>query len=202
MEIQLGELIEKIKKDGVQSAETEAESILNSAKAQADKIISDAKAEAEKIMSNAKAENEKTVKSGEDALRQAGRNILISFRESVTKEMSAIVGENVNNAYSPEALPGIIANVVQTMSANPDFEDVSVILNNRDFEALEGAVLSALREKMINGVTLKSNDNFDSGFRISVNDGKAYYDYSAKAVTEMLSNYLSPKVSALLKEAE
>ena len=55
---------------------------------------------------------------------------------------------------------------------------------------------------MLSGVTLKANDNFDGGFRIAVNSGAVYYDYSAEAVTDMLSNYLSPKVTALLKEAE
>ena len=48
MEIQLQELIDQIKKDGVEAAETEAESILKSAKAEADRIVSDAKAEAER----------------------------------------------------------------------------------------------------------------------------------------------------------
>ena len=82
MEIQLQELIEQIKKDGVEAAEAQAEAILKSAKEEAERIISDAKALADKIMSDAKNENERTVKSGEDAIRQAGRNLLISFRES------------------------------------------------------------------------------------------------------------------------
>ena len=38
MEIQLQELIDQIKKDGVDAAETEAQSILDSAKAEAEKI--------------------------------------------------------------------------------------------------------------------------------------------------------------------
>ena len=55
---------------------------------------------------------------------------------------------------------------------------------------------------MLKGITLKANDNFDGGFRIAVNDGSAYYDYSAEAVVDMLSNYLNPKVTELLKEAK
>ena len=55
---------------------------------------------------------------------------------------------------------------------------------------------------MTKGITLKANDNFDGGFRIAVNNGGAYYDYSSEAVVDMLSNYLSPKVTAILKEAE
>ena len=77
-----------------------------------------------------------------------------------------------------------------------------MILNSADLKALEESVLAGLKEKMLQGVTLKANDNFDGGFRIAVNNGSAYYDYSADAVVDMLSGYLSPKVTQLLKEAK
>ena len=202
MEIQLQELIAQIKKDGVAAAETQAEAILASAKAEAEKIISDAKAQADKMVADAKAENAKTVASGEDALRQAGRNLLISFRESVARELKAIVGENVTAVYSSENLSQLIIKVVEGWAAKPDAEDISVVLNGEDLKALEETLLAGLKEKMLKGVTLTANDNFDGGFRIAVNDGGVYYDYSAEAVVEMLSNYLSPKVAELMKKAE
>lgn len=202
MEIQLQELIDQIKKDGVEAAENEAVSIVDSAKAQAEKIISDAKAQAEKIMLNAKTENERMVKSSEDAIRQAGRNLLISFRESVARELKAIAGKNVSAVYSSDALSQLIIKVVECWAAKPDAENISVILNSNDLKSIEEALLASLNEKMLGGVTLKANDNFDGGFRIAVNNGAAYYDYSAEAVTDMLSYYLSPKVTELLKEAE
>lgn len=202
MEIQLQELIEQIKKDGVEAAENQAEAILSSAKAEAEKIISDAKAQADKIMADAKTENAKTVKSGEDAIRQAGRNLLISFRESVARELKAIVGDNVNTVYSSDDFAKLIVNAVECWAGKPEADDISVVLNSNDLAKLEEALLAQLKAKMLGGVTLKANDNFDSGFRIAVNNGTVYYDYSAEAVTDMLSNYLSPKVTALLKEAE
>ncbi len=202
MEIQLQELIDQIKKDGVDAAETQAEAIIVSAKAEAEKIIADAKAEADRIMANAKAENAKTVKSGEDALRQAGRNLLISFRESVARELAAIISSNVNTVYSSDDFAKLIVNVVECWAVKPEAEDLTVILNSSDLIKLEEAVFSELKAKMLGGVTLKANDNFDGGFRIVVDNGAIYYDYSAEAVTDMLSNYLSPRVTALLKEAE
>lgn len=202
MEMQLQELIEKIKQDGVKTAEAEAEAILKSANEKAEKIIADAKVEAEKLVLNAKQQNERTVKSGEDAIRQAGRNLLISFRESVTKELEAILNNGVLEAYSPKNLTDLIIKVVEAWSKNTEASDISIILNSNDLKEVEGTLLSALKEKMLQGVTLKANDNFDGGFRIAVNQGQAYYDFSAEAVTDMLAAYLSPKVSALLKEAE
>ncbi|MBQ1183134.1 MAG: V-type ATP synthase subunit E [Clostridia bacterium] len=202
MEIQLQELIEKIKKDGVEAAESEANAILESANNEAERIIAEAKSQAEKIMLDAKKQNERTVKSGEDAIRQAGRNLLISFRESVTKELGVILNNGVLEAYSSKNLSDLIIKVVENLSQNADTSDISIILNSEVLKDIESTLLSALKEKMLKGVTLKANDNFDGGFRIAVNQGQAYYDYSAEAVTEMLSAYLSPTVAALLKEAE
>ena len=98
--------------------------------------------------------------------------------------------------------PFLIINVVEGWTKNPEVESVAAILSSEDLQSLEDTLLAQIKEKMLSGVTLKANDNFDGGFRIAVNDGSAYYDYSAAAVVDMLSNYLSPKVAALLKEAE
>ncbi len=201
MEIQLQELIDQIKKDGVEVAESEAKSIIDTAKAEAEKIISDAKAQAEKILADAKTENEKMVKSSEDAIRQAGRNLLISFRESVTRELKAIINENVASVYSSDMFAQLIKNVVESWAEKTDTEDIAVILNSNDLKAFEETALTALKERISKDITLKANDNFDGGFRIAVNNNGAYYDYSAEAVVDMLSNYLSPKVTQLLKEA-
>ena len=202
MEIQLQELIEQIKKDGVEAAAAQAEAMLESAKAEAEKIVAEAKAEAEKIMLGAKNETDRMVKSGEDAIGQAGRNLLISFRESVTKELNAVVGENVTAVYKSDALAQLVIKAVEAWAAKPEVEDISLMLNSEDLKKLEDTLLAGLKDKISKGVTLKANDNFDGGFRIAVNESGAYYDYSAEAVVDMLSGYLSPKVTALLKEAK
>ena len=202
MEVQLQELIEQIKNDGVAAAEAEAKTIVDAAKADAEKLIADAQAQADKILAAAKAETERMTKSSEDAIRQAGRNLLISFRESVSRELETIVGENVAAVYSSDAFAELIISIVENWANKPDAEDIAVILNTQDLNKLEETLLAVLKEKMLKGITLKANDNFDGGFRIAVNDGSAYYDYSAEAVVDMLSNYLSPKVTELLKEAK
>ena len=202
MEIQLQDLLDQIKKDGVAAAQAEAASILADAKAEAEKIVADAKQQADKLIASAKAENQRMVASSEDAIRQAGRNLLISFRESVSRELTAITGEAVTAVYSSEALAQLVIQAVESWAKDPNTDDIAVILTSSDLQKLEQTILAGLKEKMLQGVTLKANDNFDGGFRIAVNNGSAYYDYSAEAVVDMLSNYLSHKVTQLLKEAE
>ena len=202
MEVQIQDLIEQIKKDGVEAAANEAENIISSAKTKAEKIISEAQAEADRILENAKAENERMVKSSEDAIRQAGRNLLISFRESISRELGVILNDNVSSVYSSEKMSQLIIKALEELAAKPDSDDLSVILNTENLKSLEETVIAGLKARLLEGVTLKANDNFDGGFRISANGGSAYYDYSAEAVVDMLSDYLSPRVTELLKEVE
>lgn len=202
MEIQLKELLDQIKKDGVEVAEAEAKAIIDNAKSEAEKIIFDAQKEADAIISNAKKENEKIVKSSEEAIRQAGRNLLISFRESVTRELENLLSENVLSVYSSDAFAGLVIKAVENWAAKPDADDLSVILNENDLKMLEETIISGIKEKISGGVTLRASDSFDGGFRIATENGKVYYDYSKDAVVDMLSNYLNPRITALLKEAE
>ena len=127
---------------------------------------------------------------------------MISFRESVARELKTIISESVDAVYSSQALEKIIVDVVERWSINPEVQNLTVILNNDDVERLEKTMIASLKERVKKGVTLKANDNFDGGFRIAVNDDAVYYDYCENAVVEMLSNYLSPKIVKLLKEAK
>ena len=202
MEIQLQELIEQIKKDGVAAAEKQAAAILQDAKAEAESILSDARAQADRMLLEARTENDRLVKSSEDAIRQAGRNLLLSFRESVTRELDALVKDRVASVYSSDDFAQLIMRAVEGWARNPDAGDLTVLMNSADLDRLEETLLADLKARMLDGVTLKVSDRFDGGFRIAMKDGGIYYDFSAEAVVDMLSNYLSPKVTALLKEAE
>lgn len=202
MEVQLRELIEQIKKDGVNAAEAEAKAIVDAANAEAEKIIAEAQERANKLLAEAKAETERMTKSSEDAIRQASRNLLISFRESVTRELKTIIGENVSAVYSSDKIAELIINIVECWANKTDAKDITVIMNSQELNKFEEIILAGLKEKILKGITLKANDNFDGGFRIAVDNGSAYYDYSKEEVVDMLSNYLSPKVTELLKEAK
>ncbi len=202
MEIQLQELIEQIKAKGVVAAETEAAAKLSAAQTEAERIIAEAKAKAETIVNQAKEENERLVRVSEDAIRQAGRNLMITFRESVTRELNAIVGEQVAKGYGADAVSALIPKVVEAWSAKSNADDISVLLNAQELAGLEDDLMAALKERMLGGVTLKTDDSFQGGFRIAVDNGRAYYDYSSEAIAEMFAAYLNPKVAALLKEAD
>ncbi len=201
MDTHVEELIDRIKKDGVAAAENSASEKIAQAQKEADKIILNAKEEAEKILKQTKEENARLEKASEDAIKQAGRNILLSFRDSITKEVSKLIGNEVASSYSKDTLSKLIPEVVKEWVKNSPAEDVSVLLNEKELKEVESNVKAALKAEISEGLTLKIDNSISSGFRIGVKDGAAFYDYSAEAVADLFSAYLNPRVAALMKEA-
>jgi len=48
---------------------------------------------------------------------------------------------------------------------------------------------------------LKPEKSITGGFRIGINNGEAYYDFSAEAVADLFSAYLNPRTAAIMKAA-
>lgn len=201
MDVQLQELIDKIKRDGVAVAENSASEMISNAEKEAKRIIDNAKREAENIISQAKEEAGRFEKSSEDSIKQASRNLLLQFRDSVTKELSSIVNETVSDSISKDSLEKLIPEIIKEWTKNSDAKDISVLLSEKDLQTLESSFKNSLKNEISQGLTLKVDNSLSKGFRVGIKDGAAFYDFSAETVAELFSAYLNPKVSALMKEA-
>ena len=201
MDIQLQELIEKIKKDGVASAESAAAKIIADAEKKAASIVSDAEAKADSIIKTAKAETERMEKASEDAIAQAGRNLIISFRDGINKELSALVNAETEKAMDKDLLKKIIPDAVKAWAANNEATDISILLPAKDVKALESGLKTALKGKISKGLEIKADASLSAGFRIGAKGGEAFYDFSAEEVASLFSAYLNPKTTELMKKA-
>ncbi len=201
MDIQLQELIDKIKKDGVASAENEAGRIIKEAEAKAASIIDDAQKKSDDMIKNAKAEIARLEKASEDAITQASRNMLLSFRESLVKELDRLVSVETEKAYSKDMLKALVPETVKSWSKNTDASGLSVLLSEKDLKELEAEFKGALKAEIAKGLEIKSDSSVQAGFRIGINNGAAFYDYSAESVAELFAAYLNPRVAAIMKNA-
>ncbi|MFC2602715.1 MAG: V-type ATP synthase subunit E [Treponema sp.] len=201
MDIQLQELIDKIKRDGVAASEEQAAVILADAEKKASAMLADAAKKSDEMISNAKSEIARLEKASEDALTQASRNMLISFRDSLVAELDALIKSETEKTYSDDLLKELIPETVKAWSKNADVSELSVLLSEKDLKALESSLKSALKAEIAKGLEVKSDKTLSAGFRIGVNNGEAYYDYSAEAVADLFSSYLNPRVSAVMKNA-
>ena len=200
MEIQVQELIDKIKKDGIKAATEEANKIKAEAANEAQRILESAKKEADDIISRGKQDAERSEKAGIAALEQASRNLVLAFRDEIQALLDRIVKDNVSASYSEDVLKTALPELLKSWAAKGS-DDLAVVLPEGDLSKLQGFFNDKLKNELNKGIELKSNRKLTSGFRISNKDGSAYYDFSSEAVAQLLSAYLNPKLAALLKDS-
>ena len=201
MDVQLQELIDKIKKDGVATAEKEAAKIIDAAEKKAETIIADAQSKAEQIIKNGKNETQRIEKASEEAIVQAGRNMLLSFKDSLIQELDGLILTETAKAQSKDVLAKLVPETVKAWAKNADASELSVLLSEKDLKALEKGLTASLKAEIKKGLEIKPDKTLTAGFRIGVKNGAAFYDYSAEALSEMFAAYLNPKVAGLMKIA-
>lgn len=201
MDVQLQVLIDKIKQDGIASAKAEADKIISDSEKKAESIIAEAQNKAAEIIKNAKLETERLQKASDEAITQAGRNMLLSFKDSLVNQLDGLIQTVTEKAESAKVLEKLVPETVKAWVKNSDASELSVLLSEKDLKDLEKSFTAELKAEIAKGLEIKPDKTLSAGFRIGVKNGAAYYDYSAESLAEMFAAYLNPKVAGLLKNA-
>jgi len=199
MEIQVQELIDKIKKDGIKAATEEANKVKAEADIEARRIVETAKKEADDLLERAKQDAARSEKAGVAALEQASRNLILAFKDEVQALLNKIINEKVSANYNEDVLKSALPELIKAWADKGD-TNIAVVLPEGELSKLQGYFNDRLKDELSKGVELKSNRKLASGFHISNKDGSVYYDFSSEAVAKQLSAYLNPKLAELLKK--
>lgn len=200
MDIQLQELIDKIKRDGIESAAEEAARLKRDAEAEARQIVESAKREAEGIVSRGKQDAERSEKAGVAALEQASRNLILAFKGEIQALLDKLVNLQTAASFGDDVLKSVLPDLLKSWASKGE-DSLTAILSEGDLAKLEGYFTGKLSAEIKKGVELKSDRNLGTGFRIANKDGSAYYDFSAESVAQLLSAYLNPRLAGILKNS-
>lgn len=198
MDIQVQELIDRIKRDGIESAGEEAARIRGEAEAEARRILESAGKEAAEMTAKARQDAERSEKAGVAALEQAARNLMLVFRDEVQALLERIVARDVRDAYDDGALKKVLPEMLAAWAAK-DGGSLDVLLGEDALGRLAGHFDGALAKEIKEGLTLKAAPGLAGGFRIANRDGSAFYDFSEESVAEMLCAYLNPRLAEILR---
>ncbi|MDR3145129.1 MAG: V-type ATP synthase subunit E [Treponema sp.] len=198
MEIQLQELIDKIKRDGIESASEEAARLKSQAEAEARRIVEAARKEAETIAVAAKADAERAEKAGIAAVAQASRNLILAFKGEIQAVLDRIVARETAAAYNADVIKAALPEILKNWAAKGS-DSLDILLPAAQLGSLEGFFREKLATELKKGMELRSDRNLGAGFRIANRDGSAYYDFSAEAVGDLLSAYLNPRLAEIVK---
>ena len=200
MEAQLKELIEKIRQDGVETAEQEAEKIIAEAKNEADGIIEEAHKKSKEMIENAKKENRRQEQAGKEALVQAGRDLLISLEKKITQIFDELIKSETGAALEGKFLENILTAMVKEWVKTRS-DHITVLLPEDELKALEGSLKKKLTAELKKGVEIKPTNAVEKGFYISEKEGSSYYNFSAEGIAEIIAEYVNPRLSEAIRRA-
>jgi len=199
MDVQLKELIEKVKNDGVKSAEEKAAAIVAEAEEKAAAIVKKAQEEAALYKENARRDAEKMEQSGREALKQAGRDLVLTVRKEIESIFNKIIREKAAAAFDAKLMGEAVSYAVKAL-AGDSADNLDVLIPEKTFNEVEKALKSELSAEISSGMDIKPFKGLDAGFRISSKDGSVFYDFSDKEIAAMLGRFLNPRLSDLLSD--
>lgn len=200
METQLQDIITRIHDEGVKGAEERAHAIIQHAEKQAQEQIRKARSEAEQIVKDAKQESARLQSAGEAALRQAGRDLLLSVQKQLESLFETVTAETAGEALSSDDVARVIAQLVEKWY-EAEQDDLTILVPEKNRDALEKTLRDRLGKKAREGVTIRPVRTMATGFRIASRDGASYYDVTDGTLTDLLSAYLNPRLTEILRNA-
>ena len=180
MELQIQDLVSSIRKEGIDAANSEADSILAEARKKADSIVADARAEAKRTQESSEKEITVLRESAIVSADQAKRDAVLAFKAEVQAEYERILAAKVRESLNGEALGKLIRAAVSG-------EDISAY--TAEVAEVSDGLKAELAKEIKDGLTIRPTKGVSAGFKLAANDGSGYFDCSDDEILEMLMPY-------------
>lgn len=190
MEQQIQDLVDSIRKEGIEEARREKEAILADARAEADRILNSAREKADAMVAEATKECALRQQSAKASLAQAARDVSLALKNTINKELGAILGDSIASALDKDLISRIVSSAVDA-----GLKDADIVVSAPDAETLVKALRSSLADKLKNGLALEVGSG-RTGLVIQSRDGSGYIDLSADEMAELIRPFLSDAVKA------
>ncbi|MCF0262291.1 MAG: V-type ATP synthase subunit E [Sphaerochaetaceae bacterium] len=177
MEIQIQDLVQSIKRDGIEEAKKEAEAIVNAAKAEASKIVESSKVEAQKNLESAQRE----IESSKALIKQAERDAVLCVKKELQNVLSGILASKIGTELTGENL----AKLIQAAISGQNPSDFTV-----EIESANKALKSALASEIEKGLEIKPVKGMSGKMKLVCKDGSGFIDFSDEEIAALLKPFL------------
>src|SRR5262245_9780637 len=210
------QLIGRLRDEGIAQGHRQADALVAAAQTQAADIVTAAKREAEAVLVKAKEESGKLKASGEDAIRLAMRDAILSLEGDLVKEFQNRLGHLVKGVLAePEILQRLILEVASKVPPPPTNGRAELLLpaelvsledlRRKPEEAKPGTlmhfVLSMGEGMLRDGVSFGVAEDGEAGIRGRLVDDDVQIDFTESALNELLLRHMLPRFRALLRGA-
>jgi V/A-type H+/Na+-transporting ATPase subunit E len=199
MSVQLSELIDRIKKEGLEAAEQDAARVRQQAEQQAARILEESRLQADSLISRAKAEALRFEQTGREGIRQAGRDVVLNLRKELETLFTSMLQARVSAALQGDAVKEALSALFRNWRAEGPLEH-EVLVPAKTWDSLRDSLLAGLGDEIRRGLQIRPSASVQAGFRVAEKGGRAYFDFTDAALVEFLMEYLNPRLAECLRE--
>lgn len=189
------ELTDKIRREGVEKGQAEAQRIIEDAQAEAAKIVADAKRQAEAISTQATkaaAELEANTKSELKLYLSQALNALKSEITNIVSEK--IIAQNVGKTVEDKDFIGRFTVALASQWA----KDGGIVISTEDAEALRTYFAREAKELLDKGVKIEKVNGQKALFSIQPKDGSYRVDFGKEELESYFKSFLRPQLIDML----
>lgn len=197
MEVKLENLIEKIRKEGIEEAQQNADQIIKEAKQKAASLVDQAKKESEKIVADGKTQVDQYKATAEIDLKQSARNFELLLKEKINSLFDNVFKRQVADELKPDFLKAMILKIVEHWAKESKAE---IVLNEKDKNQLEKVLFSGVKDDLKKTINIRVSSDIANGFRIGLKGDQVYYDFSDESIAEVLKSLINPKLKEILEK--
>jgi V/A-type H+-transporting ATPase subunit E len=195
---ELQPLLDQIRKEGVEKAETEAAEILAQAKEKAAQTVRDAEAKAKALVAKAEADAEVFTQRSITTLEQSARDLLITVGQGIENIISEIVAESTAEALNIKVLEQMLVNMAKSCAEQQGETRIEMLVSEADQKELVKFFAAKYSDQMGHGIELHVDSEILKGFKVSFADEHAYLDFTQEAIAEALTAFLRPKLAEIV----
>lgn len=207
------QLVDRIRDQGVQAANEQANKILHDAETKASVLLAEARAEVAQLREQARIEIESNRTAALEALKLSARDAMLQLKSKVSSEFEVFVQRLVTSATSDEQF---IKSIVLVLAGHVEKEFIGdkeiqiliseSLLGGKNDETLrertKETILALSSEMLRSGVELIPSSEIEGGARVYLVDDKLEIDLSDKAVAKLLYQRILPRFRAILEGHE
>lgn len=206
-------LIDRIRDQGVRSANQEAARILAEAEAKAAQLLADTHKQVDQLRAKATADIEAEQAAAHEALKLSARDTVQRLKNGVAAAFESFVHRLVTTAMQDRELMKNLILVLAGHSVDEFVKDkqIQILLSEAILtgkfdpklrELGKQSILSLTSDMLREGVELVPSSSVEGGAKVRLVGEQLEIDLSDKAISKMLTNRLLPRFRSILTGGE
>lgn len=202
MAAELEHLINKLQSEAVAKAGQQSEEIISKARERAAGLVKDAETKSAELMAKAEKDAKQFMERSIRTLEQASRDLLITVGQGVENILDDLVRDSMDEAMNIDTIREMLIRMAEAyMSREGKERRVELLVSPDDQAELVKFYAGRYREKMSEGLEIRSDNDIIKGFKVSFVDDHVQHDFTREAIAEALAHFLRPNLAQIIHRA-